>query len=498
MSSHGAVLAILLALAARAPAAAQAPVDDPSLLLADEEEEVEEGLRQRLTEREDKRRPPVPWSTVVFGRRLAVGGEYELEVGLEQPGVGDEPGDQNDRLWMAHGLEVEAFYRVARKLSAFVQAEWIWEEDLLSRSAEQLSGAFVERGEMWLYWEDLADLGLHLDVGRLDFEDERRWWWDDEIDGVRLELERDEWDVSVAFVRELFSRRSDQTWVEPEHERVARVIVEAGWEVAEDHQLEAFALLQRDHSHTEHPGERVREEREDEFDADLLWLGARAMGVTHVGPAGHLGYWLDAGWVDGDERVVGFEDVAGGEELVAESVERFDVRGWALDVGVNWMPPLRVEPRLFVGYAIGSGDDSPGSGRDRSYRQTQLQANEAGFGGVERFGHYGLLLEPELSNLGVLTVGAGIALGRSSSLDLVWHHHRLVELADELRDARYDAELTGRSRDVGQEIDLVLALEEWERFECELTLAGFRAGHAFGAERGDWSFGAFAAVRWAF
>ena len=57
-------------------AAAEHPAD------ADEAEEVEkDDPWQRLTEREDKRRPLEPFHVDVAGRPLTLGGEYELEIG---------------------------------------------------------------------------------------------------------------------------------------------------------------------------------------------------------------------------------------------------------------------------------------------------------------------------------------------------------------------------------------------------------------------------------
>ena len=60
--------------------------------------------------------------------------------------------------------------------------------------------------------------------------------------------------------------------------------------------------------------------------------------------------------------------------VVAEEVTRHDVSGWALDVGVDWLLPLSFEPRLFAGYAYGSGD-ATGGGDDRAFRQSDLHAN---------------------------------------------------------------------------------------------------------------------------
>jgi hypothetical protein len=57
---------------------------------------------------------------------------------------------------------------------------------------------------------------------------------------------------------------------------------------------------------------------------------------------------------------------------------------------------------------------------------------------------------------------------------------------------------TGKHRDLGTEIDVVLALEEWERLEFEFIASAFRAERAFGEEEGTWSYRGFLAMRIAF
>jgi hypothetical protein len=151
----------------------------------------------------------------------------------------------------------------------------------------------------------------------------------------------------------------------------------------------------------------VRFGREDESDGNLYWFGARAMGAIDRGSRGLFGYWLDTGFVYGRERLTEFEDGENGNSVV-QDVSEHDVSGWAIDAGVDWFLPLRFEPRLYAGYAFGSGSSAnDGSKTDHSYQQSDLQSNEAGLGGAERFSLYGVLLDPELSNLGVLTLGAG-------------------------------------------------------------------------------------------
>lgn len=464
---------------------------------AEPDRDGDDDLRQRLTEREDRRRPAEPWSIELADRPLTVSGEYEISLGYLRRRLFDDDVDQPNRLLMEHGLEVEAFYSFGQPLSLFAQARVILEEDLLSDTYEEVSDFFAERGEMWLYSENIAGSHVNLDLGRLHFEDERRWWWDEELDAVRFAYETETFEVALAAARELGRTRSDRDFVEPEHDRVFRLLGELSWDWSPHHGLELFALYQDDHSPTERPDQVVPWEREDDSDARLTWLGARLLGVLDLRARGIFGYWLDTALVRGKERLLEFDDLSSSRSIVSDRTRR-RVRGWAIDAGLHWILPLRFEPRFFAEYAVGSGDSTPERGTDRSFRQTGLQANEAGFGGVERFAQYGVLLDPELSNLQVFTLGAGISLLRSSSLDLVYHYYRLVDPALQLRNARIEATFTGRDRDLGHELDLVLALEEWERLEFELVLSGLRAGRAFGSDRGDWSYGSAIIMRFAF
>jgi hypothetical protein len=460
-------------------------------------EDDEDELRERLTERVDKRRPREPWSIEVGGRALSVSGEYEVELGYLRPRVYGAPAAERDRLLLEQGLVLEGFWGLGPALSLFAQVRVAMEEDLLPDTQDDVSDFYVEREEMWLVSEDVGASPVSVEFGRLNFEDDRRFWWDDELDAVRVEYEASGLDVALALARELAPTRSDHDYVEPDDDRVLRLLAEASWDFAPGHALELFLLHQRDRSQTDSPGEVVPSEREDPSDATLAWLGLRSTGVFELPRRGFLGYWLDTAWVHGDERQVEFEELPGHRSEASDVVRR-DVSGYAVDTGVGYTLPVALEPRLFAGYAFTSRDSTPDTGSDRSFRQSGLQANEAGFGGVERFPQYGILLAPELSNLRVWTLGAGVSLFESSSLDLVWHGYRQVEAATSLRESRLDATLTGRSRDLGQELDLVLAVEEWERFEFDVAASVLHTGSAFGADRGEWSAGGFLAVRFAF
>ncbi len=456
-----------------------------------------EDLRSRLTEREDKPRPEDPLSIDVAGRPLTIGGEYEVIINGVKRRVLGEDVQEPDQVFFEQQLELEGFYTFGPPLSFFAQLRLGMEEDLLRDTFDDTSNIFIERGEMWIYGEDVAGTGLNVDFGRLSFEDDRRWWWDDELDAVRASYEADDFEIALSVAHELGANRSDQTGVAPENDSVVRILGEISWDWSPNHAAELFLLHQDDRSSREVPGQVVKIDRQDDFDARLTWFGARLTGAAQLDSEAILGYWLDTALVNGDERVADFEDLTNRRGVV-DGVSRRDVDGWAIDMGVTWILPKPWEPRLFAGFAYGSGDSTPDQGADRSFRQTGFHSNEAGFGGVEGFSNYGVLLDPELSNLRILTAGFGLSLMESSSLDLVYHQYRLGEPATSLRDSRLEVTLDGNDRELGQEVDAVLALEEWDTVELHLTASAFEAGRAFGDHSGVWSYGGSISLRIAF
>ncbi len=462
---------------------------------------AEDELWQHLTEREDKRRPLKPWSLDVAGRPLIIGGEYELVFDyLRQPSEA-ESYSQADLLRLDTSIEAEAFYAFAPPFAAFAQLRLGLREELIASGAENVSDLEVERGEMWLYGEDLLPnrygVRLNIDLGRLHFEDERRWWWDEELDAVRIEIEGETTDLTVAVARELAPRTIGQGHIEPQHDGVLRVLAEASWNWRQDHTLQVLALHHVDSASSEHDQGSVATGGDDISNAHLTWLGARLIGAVDTQrftlPGGVLGYWMDAAGVAGTETLT--------EQLDDSSTtagRKQDVGGWAFDLGVGLLMPGRAEPRIYGGFAMASGDQGSGDGVDRSYRQTGLQTNEAGTGGVQRFNNYGIVLDAELANLSIATTGVGISLWRSSSLDLLYHRYRLLEPATTLRSAGMDLVLDGAHRDLGDGLDLVLAIEEWERLEFELVASAFHGGDALRADQPRWNYEAFLAMRIAF
>jgi hypothetical protein len=311
---------------------------------------------------------------------------------------------------------------------------------------------------------------------------------------VRAYLNFGRWSIALATARDV-ARVSTLGEPEPADRDLARTLGHVTWRWREGHRAELFYLEQNDRSSSLAPGTTLPEDAVDESDADLRWLGLRAMGKTGSGRAGKMSYWVDTAVVRGTEDLADF-DTNDDDIATIGSIEHRDVRGWAVDLGASWTLPLDWEPTLTLSYALGSGDD--GEGTDGAFRQTGLDNNNTKFRGVDRFRVYGELLQPELSNLGILTASFGVELGRDRSVEVVYHNYRQQHASDELRDARIDADLTGRSPDVGDELDLVFGFEHWKHLELELVGSAFRSGDAFGELADEWAYAFIGKVNYNF
>ena len=222
---------------------------------------------------------------------------------------------------------------------------------------------------------------------------------------------------------------------------------------------------------------------EDESDEDLTWFGVSASGRWKHRRAGHIYYWLDAAGVTGKETFTNYSGETGSRSV--SSRERHKVEGFGLDVGGTWEFPFFGRPTISVGYAYGSGRSGDVEERDRGFRQTGLQDNSDKFRGVASFRYYGHIVDPELSNLHIVTVGAGLRFLKKSSIDVVYHHYRQDEATPFLRDARLKRDPDGRHRHIGDAWDLILGIEDFQPLEIKFVASIFRAGEALQPLDGD-------------
>jgi alginate production protein len=189
-----------------------------------------------------------------------------------------------------------------------------------------------------------------------------------------------------------------------------------------------------------------------------LFLGLHAHGTFREA----IAYWLELVSVQGRE---------GPRTL----------QGYGVDLGMSYRLPLPWHPAVTLSVAFGSGDPTPQDRVDRSFRQTGLHDNEGKFQGIAKFKYYGELFDPELSNLLILTGGIGLRPTRTSSVDLVFHAYLQHTAVAQLRDTRLDTTPTGRSRQLGGELDLIVGYEPKPQVKMRGIVGVFVPGQAFPA-----------------
>ncbi len=291
-------------------------------------------------------------------------------------------------------------------------------------------------------------------AGRRNYEDERHWLYDTSLDigsvGLRLGHVHVEATAGRQVAWDLDFLRNDPK------DRINTYMLYAAYRGIEDLRLAAYTIKRNDLTNAE---------------GRPLFIGMRALGT----PADAFNYWAELAFVRGKD----------------ESSRRFSAYGF--DVGFTYrfaMPSL--SPSITLGYAFGTGDANPDDGRNREFRQTGLQSNEEKFAGVAKFKYYGEMVDPELSNLKIFTLGVGFRPARNVTVDLVYHRYRLHKMAEELRNSNLTALMnqdeTRPSKDVGSAFDIVIGFRRLfgiRRLGVDLRAGWFFPGDAFRVAEGD-------------
>ncbi len=434
-----------------------------------------------LTEQGDLR-PAEQLTLQIFNRPLVVGGELEFAPDWTL----ERELDRRAEDAVASGEEsatLEFLYQLSARTLIFLESDVFFESTWFTDNARDRRSAFgLARRQHWLFVQHLGGTPFSLQIGRQYIAEQREWWWDTELDGVRLYYEVGAVQAELMVAEELGATDTVNGF-EAQEQDVRRVLGRLTWRWTEHQRFELFLLEQRDHSRAEVVGRVIERAREDPSDGDLTWFGLRETGSFKLPRNGRVHYWADTAIVGGDERHFSYAAIDLATALV-DQVRPQEVSGWAIDLGLTWRTNLPHKPTLTLGLAVGSGDHSPNSGGSHAFIQTGLNENIGEFWSVNRFRYYGEFLRPELSNLAVSTVSIGTHVLANSSLQLVYHGYRQLHATSFVRNAQLDAEPGGRDPDLGDEIDLVLGIEESAHYEFEFVAGVFRAGDAFEAARG--------------
>jgi alginate production protein len=416
----------------------------------------------------DERRPEQSLAVDLFGQPVQLGGSWEYTDERRRNFDLDDT-SARDRRAREHEVKLEARTRFGANTHAFAQIVGLHETRRTQGSSGKQVTHSAERGQMWLRQDRIGGTPWSLQAGRVELLDRRAWWWDEDLDAVRARYDAGAWRLDTGIARELLRKSSADNGVLPAARGVTRFFGQATWPWAQRHALDAFWLVQNDSSSRPAVGAVFRDEdATDPSDLRARWLGLRASGEWRVDDGPRLAYWADTAFLSGRERVTAFNEQPD-DSLVAAGTQRQRVRGNAFDIGATGSLALPLRPSLTVGYARGSS----------GFRQTGLQENKTRFGGVKRWQRYGELVQPELANLSVASLGAGVRVLGNSSIELMAHRLRQVRASDRLAGSRLSADPQGSSRNVGREVNLLIAVRESKRIEFTVKASHFKPGAAF-------------------
>jgi alginate production protein len=300
------------------------------------------------------------------------------------------------------------------------------------------------RGEWW--WR--------VQVGRQRLTDPRQWYiYTKNLDTVHGLAGYKRWSIEGAYGRTLFNKQHFKS----EQSR-DNLLLRVSYALTHEMELSAFLL--------------------DRSDRTAVADSPRLFGVRAYGDIGrHLEFWIDHAWERGERGLT--DDSTGRLTVVPIEAE-------AYDIGATFRPRWRLDPSLTASIAHGSGGDDEAADvagtvqTAGTFRQSGFERNKGSYNGVVSFSYYGEVLDPELANLNVETLGLGLRPLRSLSFDLIYHDYKQDVLSRRrIHGSPIDAKPNGTSKDLGTEWDVVIGYEPSRLLELRVTAGRFRPGTAY-------------------
>lgn len=352
----------------------------------------------------------------------------------------------SDQLWRAIGNgQFAVAFRPTDWFEFFVNTQ------ISHRIVQNKQDTQVGIQQMYVTFHEMLG-GFSARIGRQRVFDTREWFLDENLDSVGLYYRKGSFGVeALVGERRLVNLRFTNT---ERSDDVTNYVLQFHYLPNMKHVLSAYVLARNSESNG---GDNV------------VFTGLRAIG--RFGES--FNYWIDAAGVFGK-----------GEEL--PSGMRPTLGGFGFDVGTTYHINSPLNPTITLSYAFGAGDNDITDGKDSSFRQTGIQDNQWRFNGLAYFNYYGEVLDPELHNLKILTIGAGIRPFRRASVDIVFHNYQQQYSDSTLRNANVRIAPLGIDTDIGDEVDLILAHRSEIGIGVNFAGGYFIPGKAFDDADGAW------------
>lgn len=353
--------------------------------------------------------------------------------------------------------KIEANYKLSiemgRRMEVFLETELSRRDFLESDPDRSEKGWELKINQAFFGIKD-EDGSLRLRTGRQTFKDKMEWLYDADLDGFRLThrvndfswelavVENDLLDDDILFKGDLIDDGRERNKV------VRNLFLTAGYSPNRDLDLLWYLIF------------RDEQEFEDNRPDDLYFAGFQSVGDIGSG----LGHWFNVAYLEGERQ---------------RSKDVREIEAYGYDLGLTLVGDYSAKPSLTIGYAFGTGDAERNQGKDTNFRQTGLEDNYYKFNGVSKFKYLGQIVDPEITNISIATLGFGLHLSKRSSLDIVYHIYQQDKAVDRLIGTDLDLKPIGSNRELGQEVDIIYGNRSTKNIYMQAVLAVFEPGPAF-------------------
>ncbi len=332
------------------------------------------------------------------------------------------------------------------------------------------SNTYIELKRFSVEIPTLFNSPLSTKIGRMTFRDKQSWWYDNELDAVKLFHKETLFSWDLSFAGRLSDERANAGDQRVSLEGTKNIIGHIDYHYYYQHHFEAFGMYE-DNGEDKNPLGVVVDfdNRISEF-RKLSWIGARVSGEFDK----KYSYWGNIAYVDGDTQSLGFTANADGFPQVT-SVSNISVSGVGLDFGGIYRT---ADYGFGFSYAYGQGSNGEGSSQDL-YIQPNNSNNKGNILGTTRYRYYGEMLDPQLSNIQILSLFAGITVFENTYLEFNYHKYIQNTASTQLRSSNLFIQTNGEDKDIGQEIDVIWGGKFENGQEIQLVISGFFGGDAF-------------------
>jgi len=433
---------------------------DPGL----EESELQKETKSIALRGDDERlRPDSQYQTMIGNTLLTLTGSVSLDFNF-QDNLNLDSMRERDRFRWNPELDFNAIVTFPRGFYLFT--EFSLQDSLTFRDHDKPMNEFELQVDEFFFQAPLPlPMPSALRIGRQQFFEPRRWVLSDTLDGIRFFLDPQPWHLRFSISTPVMSPDNNDGIRTFDDIDTSRKQIDGLFQTIFDippfkqKSKAGFYILVREDTSVK--------------DEDPIWVGLRTFGrpkfnfrvsqneyVKQLFKP-RIKYWADAAFVAG-------------------TVRSRKIRGFGVDVGASYIArKLPYWPYVTLSYAYGSGDSTPKKGTDSNFRQTGFHENSGKFGGVVNFDYYGILFDPELSNMHILTAGIGFRPLPQTSVDVVYHHYAQASRADDLRAIDVGGDLNGIHKDLGDEIDIVLGSRQIRNIRLRWRNGFFFPGSAF-------------------